>query len=79
VTSAAEAMADVAARLEGLTEELTDIALDALRLAAQGDPDSAEAGQALAVERRILRARSAIEKAIATLAPARDALLDDGP
>jgi hypothetical protein len=76
VTSAAEAMADVAGRLEGVVEELTDIALDALRRATSGDPDSAEAGEAIAVERRIVRARRAVEKAISILAPAGD-LLDD--
>ena len=69
MTSAAEAMADLAGRLEGMVEELTDIALDALRRATSGDPDSAEAGEALAVERRIVRARRAIEKAISVLAP----------
>jgi hypothetical protein len=78
VTSAVEAMADVASRLEGMVEELTDIALDALRRGSQGDPDSAEAGEAIAVERRIVRARRAVEKAIAVLAPTGDALLDDG-
>jgi hypothetical protein len=76
VTSAAEAMADVAGRLEGVVEELTDIALDALRRATSGDPDSAEAGEAIAVERRIVRARRAVEKAISVLAPAGE-LLDD--
>ena len=45
MTSSAEAMADMAERLEGMIEELTDIALDALRRAAQGDPHSAEAGE----------------------------------
>ena len=78
MTSAAEAMADVAGRLEGMVEELTDIALDALRRATSGDPDSAEAGEALAVERRIIRARRAIEKAVSVLAPAGDSLIDDG-
>jgi hypothetical protein len=77
VTSAAEAMADVAGRLEGVVEELTDIALDALRRATSGDPHSAEAGEAIAVERRIVRARRAVEKAISVLAPAGDALLED--
>jgi hypothetical protein len=67
VTGAADAMADVAGRLEGVIDELTDIALDALRRASQGDPDSAEAGEALAIERRIVRARRAIEKAVAVL------------
>ena len=78
MTSATEAMADVAARLEGGAEELTDIALDALRLAAQGDPDSAEAGEALRVERRIVRARRAIEKAIIVLSPSGDTIIDNG-
>ena len=78
MTSAAEAMAEVAGRLEGVIEELTDIALDALRRAAQGDPHSAEAGEALAVERRIVRARRSLEKAVAVLAPVGDSLLDDG-
>ena len=77
MTSAAEAMADVASRLEGVVEELTDIALDALRRATSGDPDSAEAGEAIAVERRIVRARRAVEKAISVLAPTGDSLLDD--
>jgi hypothetical protein len=70
VTSASDALADLAGRLEGMVEELTDIALDALRLATQGDPDSAEAGEALAIERRVVRARRAIEKAVSVLAPA---------
>ena len=74
MTTAAEAMADVAGRLEGVIEELTDIALDALRRASQGDRDSAEAGEALAVERRIVRARRAIEKAVTVLALAGDEL-----
>jgi hypothetical protein len=78
VTSATEAMGDVAARLEGLAEELTDIALDALRRASQGDPDSAEAGEAIQVERRIVRARRAIEKAVTILAPAGGSYVDDG-
>jgi hypothetical protein len=77
VTSAAEAMADVAGRLEGMVEELTDIALDALRRATSGDPDSAEAGEALAIERRIVRARRAIEKAVSVLAPAGGTYIDD--
>jgi hypothetical protein len=57
---------------------LTDIALDALRRASQADPDSAEAGEALKVERRIVRARRAVEKAITVLAPAGEFSLDDG-
>jgi hypothetical protein len=71
-------MADVAARLEGILEELTDIALDTLRRASQGDPDSAEAGEAIVVERRIVRARRSIEKAVAVLAPDGDSITWSG-
>ena len=60
-------MLDMAERLEGMVEELTDMALDALRRAGSGDPDSAETGEALAMERRILRARRALERSIAAL------------
>ena len=52
-----DALDELAGRLEGMAEELTDMAIDALRRATSGDPDSAEAGEALAVERRIVRAR----------------------
>ncbi len=62
-----EAMVDLAERLEGILEELTDMAIDALRRASSGDPDSAETGEALALERRILKARRALEKSIAAL------------
>ena len=62
-----EAMAEMAERLEGMVEELTDMAIDALRRATSGDPDSAETGEALAMERRILKARRALEKSIAAL------------
>ena len=78
MTSAEEAMADVAARLEGVVEELTDIALDALHRGSQSDPHSAEAGEALEVERRIVRARRSIEKAVSVLAPTGSSLIDDG-
>jgi hypothetical protein len=78
VTSAAESMAELAERMEGMVEELTDIALDALRRATSGDPDSAEAGEALTVERRIVRARRSLEKAISILAPPGRGVADDG-
>ena len=67
VSGANEAVADLAERLEGVLEELTDMALDALRLASAGDPDSAETGEALALERRILKARRALERCVAAL------------
>ena len=62
-----EAVDALAERLEGVVEELTDMALDALRLASAGDPDSAETGEALALEKRVLRARRALERAVAAL------------
>ena len=72
-------MASMAERLEGMVEELTDMALDALRRAGSGDPDSAETGEALAMERRILKARRALEKAVvALLDGSRAVSLDDG-
>jgi hypothetical protein len=78
--SAYDAMEELADRLDGVVEELTDMALDALRRATSGDPDSLEAGEALAVERRIVRARRALEKSISVLREgSRDrAMLDDG-
>jgi hypothetical protein len=78
VTSAAEAMAEMAARLEGMVEELTDMAIDALRRASSGDPDSLEAGEALATERRIVRARRALEKSISVLQERGAVSFEDG-
>jgi flagellar biosynthesis regulator FlaF len=63
-------MLQLAERLEAIVEEMTDMALDALRRASSGDPDSAEAGEAMAFERRIVRARRALEKSIAVLSEA---------
>ena len=69
---------EVAERLVAMAEELADMAIDRLREAraavrAGGDPDPA----LLAEERRITRARKAVEKAAGLLAPRGDA--DDGP
>jgi hypothetical protein len=67
VSPSKDSVADLAERLEGLLEELGDMALDALRLASAGDPDSAETGEALALERRLLKARRALERSVAAL------------
>ena len=56
-------------RLQGIAEELADLAIDRLRAAVGGDGDAA------AQERRLTRARWAVEKAAALLAPAGS---DDG-
>jgi hypothetical protein len=74
-------MVAMAERLEGIVEELSDMAIDALSRATAGDPDSAETGEALAQERRILKARRAVEKAVTSLGEASRvsrASLDDG-
>ncbi len=58
-------MDDVRERLEGIAEELADLALDSLRTALD---DSVVAGAARAEERRLTRARRSVEKAAALLA-----------
>ena len=78
MTAADDALASMAERLEGIVEELTDMAIDALRRAGSGDPDSAETGEALATERRILKARRALERAVVALSAAGREPLDDG-
>jgi hypothetical protein len=74
-------MQDMAERLEGMLEELGDMALDALSRASAGDPDSLETGEALAEERRILKARRALERSVTALLEGSDSRrepLDDG-
>ncbi len=81
MSGSGEAVADLAERLEGVLEELTDMAIDALRRASSGDPDSAETGEALALERRILKARRALERCVAAFREASGSgrePLDDG-
>ena len=56
-------LADLADRLDVVAEDLADLALDRLRSAA----DSDEPTPAVAEERRITRARRAVEKAAALL------------
>lgn len=69
-------------RLQAISEELADAALAELRRAL-GDRDEAgerpsEAGVARERERRITRARRAVEKAIVTLASIEDLDADPG-
>jgi hypothetical protein len=81
VSGTNEAVDELAGRLEGVLEELTDMALDALRLASAGDPDAAETGEALALEKRILKARRALERSVTALrggSPSAHAALDEG-
>lgn len=57
------AYAELASTLRGIEEQLRDLAYDALRAAAAGDADAA------AEEKRVLKARRAIERAINALEP----------
>ena len=70
MTAADDAVASMAERLEGIVEELGDLAYDALREAARSD-DDAEHAEKAAAERRLTQARRAVEKAARLLAPAR--------
>lgn len=56
---------DLRDRLQAMAEELADLALERLRAAVDGD-----APGAAAEERRLTRARRAVEKAVAVLAEA---------
>ncbi len=67
MSGANDALEAMAERLEGVLEELSDLAIDALSRATSGDPDSAETGEALAMERAILKARRGVEKAVFAL------------
>jgi hypothetical protein len=61
--SSEAAYADLASSLRGIEEQLRDLAYDALRAAAAGDETAG------AEEKRLLKARRAIEKAINALEP----------
>jgi len=66
----ADRLEEVAAQLAGIADTLADAALDRLREATEslsrgGEPDR----ELLAEERRITRARRAVEKAVALLDP----------
>ncbi len=66
-----EALAELSGRLEAISEELGDLAYDALREAARSD-DDAERAKGAAAERRLTQARRAVEKAARLLAPRAD-------
>jgi hypothetical protein len=71
----------MADRLEAMLEELSDLAMNALSRATSGDPDSGETGEALAQERRILKARRALERTVTALREGSGTVrepLDDG-
>ena len=71
--------ADLAERLEGIAEELAELALDRLRQAASSVRDGGSPDPRLtAEEKRITRARRAVEKA-AVLLSERPGAGDDGP
>jgi hypothetical protein len=55
---------DLRARLESIAEELADLALDRLRQAAD---EPAERDRLVAEEKRLTRARRAVEKAVVLL------------
>ncbi len=57
------AYADLASSLRSIEEQLRDLAYDALRAAASGNEAAA------AEEKRVLKARRAIERAIQALEP----------
>ena len=58
-------MDELAARLDSIAEELADHALDRLRQAADAEPGDRD--RLVAEERRLTRARRAVEKAAAML------------
>jgi hypothetical protein len=62
---------DLVARLEGIEEELRDRAFDTLAQAADEQDETARA-ETVALERRIQRARRAVERARAALADGHD-------
>ena len=69
---------EIRSRLEQLSEELADLALDRLREAAAEAREHGDGGamrEATAAERRITRARRAVERAVAILS---DSGADDG-
>jgi hypothetical protein len=62
---AVESTDEIVAGLEAIAERLADLALDRLREAAAGDADDRD--RLVAEERRLTRARRAVEKAAVLL------------
>ena len=58
-------LSEIAGALTQIAEQLTDLAIDRLRAAMDGDDPSAD--ESARLERRITRARRAVEKAAALL------------
>jgi hypothetical protein len=63
--STADDLADLAGQLSVIAESLADVALDRLRAAT--DPDDPDQAGAEALERRVTRARRAVERAVGLL------------
>ncbi|GEM_PF-2846316 len=58
------------AQLQDIADQLSDLALDRLRVVSESDGSEEGAG-ALSAERRLTRARRAIERAVSFLSPSR--------
>jgi hypothetical protein len=58
---------ELAERLEAIAEELADLSLDRLRRATRGTPGAPADAAAVAEERRLTRARRAVQKAAVVL------------
>ena len=73
---------DIAERLSGISEELADLALDRLRQSADAVRSGGESDpQVTAEEKRITRARRAVDKAVLLLTgpPAAASGIGEGP
>jgi hypothetical protein len=63
----ADALADIASRLDAISEDLAEAALDRLRTAMATSIEGEPPPEVVAEERRVTRARRAVEKAAALL------------
>lgn len=76
MTAEADELGGIRQRLEEIAEELATLALDRLRGAARGPAE--EMAPRAAAERRITRARRAVERAVAALSDPDQDEPDDG-